>query len=94
MAKTKAMENRAIRQEALRDQLCNQGHVQHIIEICEQLNKLKDEMSLYRRDDAIINRLVSCRYPSLERSLTGSDVEPNHGEWLHSFILILVKSLY
>lgn len=40
MAKTRAQENRAIRQEALREQLCQQGHVQHIVDICEELNDL------------------------------------------------------
>jgi hypothetical protein len=37
MAKTRAQENRAIRQEALREQLSNQGHVQHVIDC---LNKM------------------------------------------------------
>ena len=32
--------NRRIRQEALREQLANQGHVQHVVEI---LDKVKDE---------------------------------------------------
>jgi hypothetical protein len=37
---SKATKNRAMRQEALRDQLSNQGHVQHIVDI---LGKLSDE---------------------------------------------------
>lgn len=32
MAKTRAQANRAVRQEALRDQLASQGHVQHVVE--------------------------------------------------------------
>ena len=37
---SRADENRAIRQEALREQLSSQGHVQHVIDICEELNTL------------------------------------------------------
>jgi len=39
MAKTRAMENRAIRQEALREQLSKQKHVEHVIEIAEKLTE-------------------------------------------------------
>lgn len=45
MAKTRAQENREIRQEAIRTQLANQGHIQHVIEIAEKLNKLKDDLT-------------------------------------------------
>ena len=40
MGATNAAKNRTIRQEALREQLSAQGHVQHIVDI---LNKLSDE---------------------------------------------------
>lgn len=40
MAATAAAKNKAIRQEALRDQLSAQAHVQHVIEIS---NKLSDQ---------------------------------------------------
>lgn len=40
MAKTRAQLNKAIRQEALRDQLAAQGHEQHIVEILDKVNKL------------------------------------------------------
>lgn len=43
MPRTRAQENRAIRQEALRDQLANQGHVQHVVDIAEKLNEPKLE---------------------------------------------------
>jgi len=44
MAATKAATNRKIRQEALRDQLSAQGHVQHVIEISNKLYDLDDEL--------------------------------------------------
>ena len=46
MAKTRAQENRAIRQEALRERLAAQGHHQHVIEILEQTARLSgDELT-------------------------------------------------
>jgi len=39
MGTTAANKNRAIRQEALREQLSSQGHVQHVVEM---LNEIKD----------------------------------------------------
>ena len=44
MAANNAAKNRAIRQEALRDQLSNQGHVQHIIDIVEKLSDETNEI--------------------------------------------------
>ena len=38
MAANKAAKNKAIRQEALREQLTNGGHLQHVIDIAKQLN--------------------------------------------------------
>ena len=40
MPKTRAQQNRFIRQEALRDQLEAQGHVQYLVEIAEKLREL------------------------------------------------------
>jgi len=37
MAETRAQANRRIRQEALREQLEQQGHVQHVVEILSDL---------------------------------------------------------
>lgn len=39
-SRTMAQRNRAIRQEALREQLSAQGHVQHVVDICSELNDL------------------------------------------------------
>lgn len=44
MGATAAHKNRKIRQEALRDQLASQGHVQHVIEISEKLSNLDEEL--------------------------------------------------
>jgi len=41
MGTTAANKNRAIRQEALRDQLANGGHLQHVAEIARQLTDLE-----------------------------------------------------
>lgn len=38
MAKTRAQLNREVRQDALRDQLASQGHVQHVIDLTEKLS--------------------------------------------------------
>lgn len=40
---TRAQENKAIRQEALREQLSKQGHLQHIVEIHGKLMDLSEE---------------------------------------------------
>ena len=40
---SRADQNKGIRQEALRDQLSSQKHVQHVIDIAEQLADLKGE---------------------------------------------------
>lgn len=44
MAKTRAQLNREVRQEALRDQLEAQGHVQHVVEIAGKLRDLKNDL--------------------------------------------------
>lgn len=40
MPKTRAQQNRAIRQEALRDWLESQGHLQYLIDIAKKLGEL------------------------------------------------------
>ena len=52
MARTRAQENRAIRQEALREQLAEQGHVQHVVEIAGQLCQLDNDL-----DQLAVSRL-------------------------------------
>lgn len=41
---SRANQNKAIRQEALREQLSAQGHVQHVIDIADQLSDLNQEL--------------------------------------------------
>ena len=42
---SKANENKAIRQEALREQLSNQKHVEHVIDISDKLKDLGNELT-------------------------------------------------
>ena len=44
MGATAAHKSRAIRQEALREQLSNQGHVQHVTDIAQKLTNLEGEL--------------------------------------------------
>jgi len=43
MAKTRAQENRAIRQEALREQLSKQKHMEHVVDSIRKVEELKDD---------------------------------------------------
>ena len=44
MGTTAAHKNRAIRQEALRDQLANGGHLQHVADIAQKLINLESDL--------------------------------------------------
>jgi len=50
--RTAAQRNRAIRQEALRDQLSNQKHVEHVVDIIDKLLDADNEL-----DPTQVNRL-------------------------------------
>lgn len=52
MSNSRAHKNRAVRQEALREQLASQGHVQHVIELLGQIGNLDNEL-----DALQLNRL-------------------------------------
>ena len=52
MSNSRAHKNRAVRQEALREQLANQGHLQHIIDLLAEIENLDKEL-----DANQINRL-------------------------------------
>lgn len=41
---SRANENRRIRQDALRDQLETQGHIQHVIDLTDKLSDLSDDL--------------------------------------------------
>lgn len=45
MAATNAAKNRKIRQDALREQLAAQGHVQHVVDILNDLSEHHDEIT-------------------------------------------------
>ena len=45
MAETRAHKNKAIRQQALREQLEAQGHVQHVGDLISEISKLDDDCS-------------------------------------------------
>ena len=78
MAKTRAQENRAIRQEALREQLASQGHLQHVYDIANELSKPetepKDVQRLKVKAD-IHMKLVDKYLPSLKGVELSTDPE-------------------
>jgi len=79
MATTAANKNRAIRQEALREQLSKQKHVEHVIEIAELLSKpisALESIDVQRLKAAadIKLKLISKYLPDLKiTELTGAD---------------------
>jgi hypothetical protein len=81
MAATAANKNRKIRQDALREQLSNQGHVQQVIEIAEKLNKQATSLEsthiqALRASADLHMRLVSKYLPDLKATeVTGPDGE-------------------
>lgn len=78
MGKTRAQENRAIRQEALREQLSAQGHVQHVIEICNELNDLTialEPLDVQRKSKVIDTKLklINKYLPDLKNTEISGD---------------------
>lgn len=61
MAKTRAMENRALRQEALREQLAEQCRVQHILETLKKIEELDEG------DEHFVNALAKLRTVNEQR---------------------------
>ena len=71
MAKTRAQENKAIRQQALREQLAAQGHVQHVVDITlflADLGKPLDSVEVQRLRAACDNhwKAIDKYLPSLK----------------------------
>ena len=57
---TRANANRRLRQDALRDQLSNQGHVQHVVDIVNEVNDPSieyDQLMLQRKKLVIDTKL-------------------------------------
>jgi hypothetical protein len=82
MAETAANKNRRIRQDALREQLANQGHVQHVIDITDKLSELDNELDsgkVQRLKAAadIKLKLINKYLPDLKATeITGEGGEP------------------
>jgi len=79
MAKTRAQLNKSVRQEALRDQLSAQGHVQHAVDIVGKFDEqidAKDQLRLKTKFDMHM-KLVDKYLPSLKATeITGEDGGP------------------
>jgi len=79
---TRAQMNKKIRQEALREQLSSQGHVQHVVDSIDKLEQLDEELDstqVQRIRAAIDSRLklVDKYLPSLKSvELTGDEDNP------------------
>lgn len=71
MPKTRAQLNKAVRQDALREQLSTQGHVQHVVDITNKLSNLDidlENLSVQRLKAAadIKLKLIDKYLPSLQ----------------------------
>lgn len=68
MAKTRAQQNRAIRQEALREQLAAQGHHEYVLEIARKLREPDEDTNVQALKAAadIHLRLVDKYLPGLK----------------------------
>ena len=92
MPQTRAQANRAIRQEALREQLSNGKHLDHVIAMANQLADLEAEMDageVMRLDKAISAkmRLVNKYLPDLKAmEVTGEDGGPVITKTVISFV--------
>ena len=79
MAASRAATNKAIRKEALREQLSAQGHVQHVVEIAKKLDEQalsleSSHIQAYRASAEIRLKLINKYLPDLKSTeLTGAD---------------------
>jgi len=71
MAKTRAQENRAIRQEALREQLSNQKLVEHVVELAKKMEQLtvRDADHIAKKMEDIEGLAVSTQVALLSESV-------------------------
>jgi len=82
MATTRAHLNRAIRQEALREQLSNQGHLQQVIENIKEIEKPdvdKDRVMALDKANATRMKLINKYLPDLklvDAEISGPDGGP------------------
>ena len=82
MARTRAQANKAIRQEALREQLANQGHLQHVLETLEKIDELdptddsfKNSLDKYKVSNEQRIKLMSKYIPDLK----SQEIDMTHG---------------
>jgi len=81
MALTRAQSNKKVRQEALREQLASQGHVQHVVDMIENLKAPPVEFTALdlQRNKLIIDTklaLIKKYLPDTKQvELTGEDGE-------------------
>lgn len=79
MGATVAAKNKKVRQEALREQLSNGGHVQHVIDIAKKLNEQhleleSSQIQALRASADIKLKLIGKYLPDLKAmELTGED---------------------
>jgi len=91
---SRAEQNKAIRQEALRESLAAGGHIQHVLEICNELNDLQIEMDAtdVQRKRAVIDtklKLVTKYLPdlrSVELSNANGETFKTDNKWTVEFI--------
>lgn len=85
---SRGQQNKRIRQEALREQLSAQGHVQHVIDIANKLSDLEedlDALAIQRLKAAadIKKGLISKYLPDLKQTeIEGHISITAHEEWL------------
>ena len=84
---TRAAENKRIRQEALREQLAKQKHVEKVIESINKLEDLNTEIDTQRIKAAIDSRLklISKYLPDLKQSEIDHTLE---GSLTHNLIQV------
>lgn len=85
---TSKNKNRRIRQEALREQLQNQGHLQHVVEILDKLRDEDQEIEggMVMRYKTVLDtklKLISKYIPDLKSvDIEGNISNDSHEEWL------------
>lgn len=90
MAATRAAQNRKIRQEALREQLAAQGHVQHVVDIATKLREQHLELDSVHISALKASADLSCKMidkylPNLKAvEIEGHVVGMTHEQWLDS----------
>ena len=85
--KTRAAENKAIRQEALREQLRAQGHVQHVVEISTKLANLdidleQNEIQRLKAAADIKLKLIAKYAPDLKAVEHSGEIATNNASEL------------